>query len=163
MAKLKNDFELHWVGKFEAERFWSRVKIGEPHECWNNKSRPNKWGHTQFKITGMREKQVLVYSHRIAWVLTHGLLVPEGLYVLHRCNNPRCCNPAHLYLGTLSDNSNDMTKAGTHPNQKFTFEQITRARLLRSEGWPVKDIANEIGCSECYVSAICNNQRRVQS
>jgi hypothetical protein len=52
-------------------------------------------------------------SHRAAWKLTHGP-IPDGLQVLHRCDNPPCCNPAHLFLGTQQDNIADMHKKGRY-------------------------------------------------
>jgi len=58
-----------------------------------------------------------ILTHRLAWALHHGSDPDPGLLILHRCNNPRCCNPEHLYQGTHQDNYDDSVRAGSvnHP------------------------------------------------
>lgn len=58
-------------------------------------------------------------AHRVAWTLTYGE-IPDGLLVLHSCDNPPCCNPKHLRLGTMKDNMEDKIARGRHENQKKT-------------------------------------------
>lgn len=79
----------------------------KPNECW-------EWRGRRFRKNGVgsygrvwlaRFEDVL--THRLAWVLAKGPIL-EGLFVLHRCDNPPCCNPAHLFLGTHEDNMADM-------------------------------------------------------
>jgi len=86
------------------EQFWKRVdKSGE---CWPWTGYKNQCG---YGVTYKRNKHVL--AHRLAWEIVHGA-IPNGMQVLHKCDNPRCCNPAHLFLGTHKDNMEDMTRKG---------------------------------------------------
>jgi hypothetical protein len=70
---------------------------------------------------------------RVAWVLTYGP-IPEGLCVLHRCDNPPCCRPAHLFLGTRAENRADMLAKGRAPKlpRKLSDAQIEEVRALAS-------------------------------
>jgi len=60
----------------------------------------------------------LAYVHRVAWELAHSQSVPDGMFVCHHCDNPPCCNPEHLFLGTAMDNTQDMVRKGRAPWQR---------------------------------------------
>jgi hypothetical protein len=93
------------------ERFWSKVNRSAADACWTWKGRvteKNKYGRAS--VNGKK-----IPAHRVAFALANGA-IPDGLYVLHRCDNPPCCNPAHLFLGTYKDNIDDMDAKGRRVN-----------------------------------------------
>ncbi len=89
------------------DRLWPKVQRGEPGECWNWLGAKNGNGYGRIAAeTGRR-----VYPHRVAWELTNGP-IPAGLFACHSCDNPLCCNPAHIFIGTHTDNMRDMHAKG---------------------------------------------------
>jgi hypothetical protein len=86
--------------------FWRKVKIGSDDECWPWTQSKTWFGHGR---VWFRDKAWV--AHRVAWVRSVGE-IPDGLLVLHSCDNPPCCNPAHLFLGTNADNTHDMQAKG---------------------------------------------------
>jgi hypothetical protein len=93
-------------------RFWSRVQIPAPcfdySPCWNWQGSLDRHGYGQFKLGfGLSPLR----AHRIAYEACKGE-IPEGMHVLHSCDNPRCCNPDHLRVGTHADNMADREARG---------------------------------------------------
>jgi hypothetical protein len=96
----------HFTGASLAERLRSRLVEDPTTGChvWTSTLATGGYG------------RVLVSAHRLAWELAHGP-IPDGLLVLHRCDNPPCCNPEHLFLGTVADNMADKTAKGRARNR----------------------------------------------
>lgn len=91
-----------------SARFWTKVGSDPASPCRPFTGYRNRQGYGKFGVGGR-----VHFAHRIAWELTHGP-IPDGARVLHQCDNPPCCNPVHLFLGTLSDNMQDMWDKGRH-------------------------------------------------
>lgn len=91
------------------DRFWSKVdRSGDVDSCWPWQAGKNERGYGLFWL---RDRNVM--AHRYAYELTYGPL-PEGMLACHRCDNPPCCNPAHLFAGTYADNAHDRDQKGRH-------------------------------------------------
>jgi len=88
-----------------GERLWARVDQGP--DCWVWLGAKRRRGYGQLHIGNQ-----WLSTHRLAWELTYGP-IPAGLFVCHHCDNPPCCRPDHLFLGTAADNNRD-TKAKGH-------------------------------------------------
>ncbi len=84
-----------------VHRFWAKVNTTDTCWLWTAASKNAKFCYGYFKIG--RKKYL---AHRISWLITYGI-IPNNLYVLHKCDNPKCVNPNHLFLGTAKDNCND--------------------------------------------------------
>lgn len=105
----------NWIAKY--------VETGAATDCWLwiGSTDPGGYGRAKLSINGKREVES---SHRLAWRHHHGD-IPVGGCVLHRCDNRRCCNPGHLFLGTQADNVNDMIAKGRH---NFVLTRANAAR-----------------------------------
>ena len=92
-----------------AERLRAKLEVVETG-CIEYRGRLNANGYgTIFNEVGAKPRQIL--THRASWILAHGP-IPNGLMICHHCDNPPCCNVAHLFLGTAEDNMRDMAQKG---------------------------------------------------
>jgi len=96
---------------FSKDDFWAKVGVGGSDECWpwlrgrtGSHKGAGQYGRTRYY--GKAE-----YTHRVAYRVSVGA-IPEGLHVLHSCDNPLCCNPRHLRTGTVADNMRDKMLRG---------------------------------------------------
>ena len=100
------------------DRFWSKVDVKEPNECWEWQRGTIKRGKTRVGYINRKTYGESV-APRYAFLSYNGYIKKE-LCVLHHCDNPLCCNPKHLYLGTPKDNAKDMVLRKRHAKQQVT-------------------------------------------
>lgn len=143
-----------------GERLWAKVSIGSVGECWPFVGKTDKFGYGI--ILGTNRKNVV--AHRAAYESKVGP-IPEGLIVMHTCDNPPCCNPTHLRLGTIGDNNRDRSAKGrgrenrqngaANPRAKLTDEQVVEIRRLYAAGeLSQQKIADMFGVRQPQVSRI---------
>lgn len=95
----------------DKKRFWAKLDTspGE-YGCWPWTGSIRPTGYGEFRVSHKTR-----LAHRVAWELHNGPIpVPDMACVLHTCDNPPCCNPAHLFLGTRADNHADCVRKGRH-------------------------------------------------
>ncbi len=109
-----------------AERFWSHVTCIIDTRCWEWQASRLPNGYGQLSVVGVDRP---LRAPRVAWELEHGS-IDEGLFVCHRCDNPPCVNPSHLFLGSARENTHDMLTKGRvwKGNTKLSPEQVADAR-----------------------------------
>lgn len=127
-----------------------------PTGCLEWMGTRNKLGYGTLHVNGGRAW----LAHRWAWTLQRGA-IPDGLLVLHSCDNPPCCNVNHLWLGTNADNKHDSMRKGRHAWTSFAGElnwnsKLTAAQVLaiRSDVRVQRIIAADYGVSQSLVSVI---------
>ena len=133
--------------------FWMNVAVGGDAECW-------PWtgygedGYGQFFWDGR-----MVGAHELALTFATGEVRAPGLDTCHRCNNPICCNPAHLRFDTRAGNVADMVASGRARRGRFAEEQIVTMRTRYANGASQVNLARDYGITNGLVSQIVRGLR----
>lgn len=143
----------------EIERFWSKVDIRGLDECWEWLGSLTDRGYGRF---GWRKKTLR--SHRVSFILKNEII--NKPVICHKCDNPKCVNPNHLFEGTLSDNSIDRERKGRgfknagslHPMAKLNEQKVIEIKQKLNNGIGVEQLAREIGVSGATISNIKNHK-----
>lgn len=119
----------------DIQRFWEKVLIGRKNQCWpwvaGRSSTNLQEGYGCFRIGHSMKR-----SHRVSWYIKNGP-IPVGKLVCHRCDNPICVNPNHLFIGTDKDNGHDRKIKGRNPD--LTGERNGRAKIKRDDARVIRE------------------------
>lgn len=152
--------------KYPVGRYWDRivrrVRFGGYADCWEWVGSRTGQGYGKLQVRG----DGTWTAHRLMYIIMWGP-VPSDILVCHKCDNPPCVNPHHLFLGTHQDNTDDMKRKGRHRSDPRTGELNYRAklteaqvRLMRStHGVTQGRLAEMFGVSRTQVSRILNGTR----
>jgi hypothetical protein len=155
-------------------RFWDKVDRGGPvpahcpelGNCWVWTGAVTRWGYGKFSVSS----RVWERAHLVSWVLGHGP-APQGLYILHRCDNPPCIRPSHLFAGTPKDNTQDMIAKGRWGNPAARGERNSHAKLIEAQVVAIRErfaagelraaLAAEYGLTPACIGDIINGPIRL--
>lgn len=148
----------------QLKRFWLKVKKGStPNSCWEWTGCRGHFGYGRL----FRDS----YAHRVSWEIHFGK-IPKGLCVLHKCDNPPCVNPKHLWLGTMTDNIQDRDKkrrgvwlprpqfrGENSPVAKLSNKNVLKIRTLYVSGYRNKTALSKLfGVSDVQIGRIVRNK-----
>jgi hypothetical protein len=163
MARRKPSTVSLRVTKTPEQRFWDKVNRGSLDDCWEWQGSLHKgYGRIQYNGKG-------IPTHRLAFILTNGELT-KGLHVCHKCDNKKCVNPNHLFLGTHEQNMKDMCQKGRQAkgervnNAKLTEPQAKAILTMKGSKTPLH-VAKEFGVDQATIRDIWHRKtwRHIQA
>jgi hypothetical protein len=150
--------------------FWDRVDQRGADECWPWQAGLTASGYGSLNKRTWGES----VAHRLAWRLANESAIPDGMFICHHCDNPPCCNPAHLFLGTAQDNMRDRNAKGRaapkvgrlNGRAILTEDQVREIRRVYRRGHKSRQgdprsipmLARKYGVSESAVRLVVNGQ-----
>lgn len=156
----KNECNNIKYDKEFIQRFWNKVSISGEDQCWEWKAATQSKGYGSIGIGGGKT----ALAHRVAYEISNGE-IPNEMHVLHKCDNRKCVNPKHLFLGTNEDNIKDKVQKGRqskgekHGNSKLTVKEVRTIRKLHKDGdYSYRQLAERFQISPSYVGSIVREE-----
>jgi hypothetical protein len=152
-------FFVNVRSSYVHERFWSMVEVVEKIRCWKWRGGKDAGGYGQFRMNGQT-----IRSPRVAFFLRNGVWPNNAC---HRCDNPSCCNPDHIFDGTRSDNMRDMVSKGRnktdrgerHGRAVLNNEKVLAIRAQYKEGLiGFGTLAKRFNCSPSTIQRVINRK-----
>jgi hypothetical protein len=136
-----------------ALRFWSKVSIKDPEKCWEWTAALKDNGYGYFRIS---KELGMISAHKAAYIITNGT-VPEGMYVCHRCDNRKCANPNHLWLGSAVENQRDMASKGRNVSPAKVLSDEDKAAIcgLRLAGVERGALSERFSVTKNHITRVC--------
>jgi hypothetical protein len=133
-----------------ADALWDQLEETKDG-CWEWRGGSSHgWG---YGLVHHKEKGRQVTAHRLAWELVNGS-IPKGMLVCHRCDNPPCCNPAHLWLGTMQDNQADKVQKGRNYKPERVGTELPWAKLNEDDIRAIRWYRRELGMTYNEIARI---------
>lgn len=124
--------------------------------CWNWTRAVGKSGYGIIRIPGKTSAASL---HRLSWTLSNGG-IPKGMCICHRCDNKKCCNPDHLFIGTHKENAQDCIRKGRfHPRRESPALTRIQVDEIKSSSKTYRELSEQYGASESTIWYAKNGQR----
>ena len=153
---------INYGGKDPVDRFFEHIdKTSSVNGCWIWKGHINKAGYGR-----IRRDHKDMSTHRYSWLIHNGD-IPKNMFICHKCDNPICCNPEHLFLGTPKDNSQDRKNKKRNRDQngsKHNFAKLNESQVLTirnrlKNGEVGRHLAKEYSVHVMTISNIKNRKK----
>lgn len=150
------------LSKYDIARFWSKVNVSDRTSCWEWTGSFLRSGYGEFSLDGKN-----VTAHRVAYEFMTGEEIPNGMSVCHSCDNPKCVNPSHLWMGTHIENMRDRNEKGRQraprgterPNAILNEDDVREIRRRYETGRVTQlQMAIEYGVHETTITRIVNRK-----
>lgn len=128
---------------------------GDECQFWSGARSGSGYGIFQVKFAG---KYRVMLAHRISWEFANGVPIPEGMHVCHKCDNPQCVNPAHLFIGTPADNTADMIAKGRYNGPKSNPDFCPNGHPRNEENRFF--VNGTVRCRVCHRASVARAQAR---
>ena len=132
------------------DRFWAKVKKSDG--CWEWTAYKNEKGYGRFLWPKSGHRSMMM-AHRFSYIVHYGAF-DESLFILHKCDNPSCVNPEHLFTGTHQDNVRDMLEKGRDTQRKLTESDVIKIRGLAENGTPSLEISRMYNIDKAHAWAV---------